>query len=142
MGRMEIAVPLSISKSWSTVHGTWKQGCRRRRLLRCSARLPRQTSNAPEVELSKINSETEDLRLRLKQVTDERDRLESVFTHIKKANSQRENECKQLRSSITEDRQHVRLLQSQLQTCKAEVTSMAARAQLDSDAVVLRNSIS
>lgn len=83
-----------------------------------------------EVELTKLTSDSEELRLKLKKVVEERDMLDSDLQHYKKANAQREEECKNLRASISEERNLTRLLQRELETRKAEVNVAEKRESI------------
>jgi hypothetical protein len=109
--------------------------------------LAREKAEARRYQLEQANArtreaETEDLNVRLKQVTEERDQLESDFAHLKNANNQRQEECKQLKASVLEEREHIKLLEAAKQKWIAEANLVVTPAQLDSDTILLSQSAS
>jgi len=95
-----------------------------------------------QVEMTRISSEGDELRLRLNEVIQDREKADLEFQRLQRANSQKEEECKKLKNEIQVEKDHARLLQKELQTAKAEANNAAARAKLESDAVSIRRSIS
>merc|ERR1719247_1311035 len=84
----------------------------------------------------------EDLQRRLEAMTKERDMLSNDYMHLKKANSQREQESQTLRTMIEEERKassrQMEILKSERDTMKADIDATRARARLDKDEQLLR----
>jgi len=84
----------------------------------------------------------EDLSRQLEAMTNERDLLSTDNVHLKKANAQREQESSTLRVMLNEERKHLKLLENERDTLKADIEAQRARARLDRDEEVLRQSFS
>lgn len=92
---------------------------------------------------STMSSNTiEDLQRQLEAITRERDMLSGDNMHLRKANSQREQESSTLRVMLNEERKHMKLLQSERDAARAELDAVKARTRLDRDGDVLRSSFS
>lgn len=109
--------------------------------LRTSDRNVQELTEQLEVEkdqFSQHSSEIEELRKRLRIVSEQRDQLDSDVGHLKRANAQRDEECLQLRASVREEQNAVKLLQKEIETRKAEASMAMARAKLTSDSERIR----
>jgi len=82
----------------------------------------------------------EDLSRQLEAMTRERDAFSADSVHLKKANTQREQESSTLRVMLSEERKHMKLLQTERDTARADLDATKARSRLDRDGQMLRES--
>jgi len=105
--------------------------------LKSDLRQAEATINELESGFGRRDTIIEDLSRQLEAMTNERDLLSSDNVHLRKANAQREQESSTLRVMLNEERKHLKLLENERDTLKADIEAQTARARLSRDEEVL-----